>query len=194
LLPTDNSPRIGRTINSGVARGWGQELAIVVRPDRAFTATFTVGHNDLTYRSTSLAVRPGDRLDNVPTWTWSAAVDYRKPVSDKVTLFANASLASTSGFTSTLRLFADQTFNGVFVPGLSIVQRDGTRFPAIVRALPREIVNARIGADFGAITAYVYGQNLTNNFDSVYAGGVIQASQGARPRPRTIGAGLSFKF
>jgi iron complex outermembrane receptor protein len=194
LLPTDNSPRIGRTINSGVARGWGQELAIVVRPDRAFTATFTVGHNDLTYRSTSLAVRPGDRLDNVPTWTWSAAVDYRKPVSDKVTLFANASLASTSGFTSTLRLFADQTFNGVFVPGLSIVQRDGTRFPTIVRALPREIVNARIGADFGAITAYVYGQNLTNNFDSVYAGGVIQASQGARPRPRTIGAGLSFKF
>jgi iron complex outermembrane recepter protein len=194
LLPTDNSPRIGRTINSGVARGWGQELSIVARPDSTLTATFTVGHNDLSYRSASLAVRPGDRLDNVPTWTTSAALDYRKPISETVTIFANASIAHTSGFTSTLRLFGDQTFNGVFVPGLGIVQRDGTRFPTIVRALARNTVNARFGAEFGSITAFVYGQNLTNDFNSVYAGGVIQESQGARPRPRTLGAGVSFNF
>ena len=184
LLPTDNSPRIGRTINSGVARGWGQELAIVARPDKTFTATFTVGHNDLTYRTASLAVLPGDPLDNVPEWTTSAAIDYRKPVSDNVTIFASADVSHTSGFFSTLRLFET----------LAIVQRTGQRFPLVVRALPRDIVNVRFGAEFGAITAYVFGRNLTDNFNSVYAGGVIQANQGARPRPRTFGAGLSFNF
>ncbi|MFN5630541.1 MAG: TonB-dependent receptor domain-containing protein, partial [Sphingomonadales bacterium] len=184
LLPITNAPTIGRTINSGVARGWGQELAIVARPDKAFTATFTVGHNDLTYRTASLAVLPGDPLDNVPKWTASAAIDYRKPVSDKVTIFASADVSHTSGFFSTLRLF--QT--------LAIVQRTGERFPLVVRALPRDIVNVRFGAEFGAITAYVFGRNLTNNFNAVYAGGVIQANEGARPRPRTFGAGLSFNF
>lgn len=194
LLPIDNTPQIGRTINSGVARGWGQELSIVARPDRAITATFTVGHNDLTYRSASLAVQPGDKLDNVPTWTWSAALDYRKPLNDQVTPFGSVDVSYTSGFSSTLRQFGDQTINGVFVPGLSIVQRNGKKFPIIVKASQRTTINARFGADIGTVTAYVYGRNLTNNFSSVYAGGVIQASEGARPRPRTIGAGLSLKF
>lgn len=184
LLPIDNAPSIGRTINSGIARGWGQEISVAARFIPELTATVTGGHNNLTYKTTSLSVIPGDRLDNVPTWTWSVALDYRRPVSDKLTVFANADLGYTTGFTSTLRLFST----------LGIVQRNGQRFPIIVQAHSREVLNARFGADFGNITAYVYGQNLTNDFNATYAGGVIQPTEGARPRPRTLGVGVAVKY
>jgi iron complex outermembrane recepter protein len=184
LLPIDNSPTIGRTINSGVAKGWGQEIAVVARLTPELRATVTGGHNSLTYRSTSLTVIPGDPLDNVPKWTWSVALDYRRQVSNKLAVFANGELGHTTGFVSTLRLFNT----------LPIVQRNGQPFPIIVRAHPREVLNARVGADFGNITAYIFGQNLTNDFNSTYAGGVIQATEGARPRPRTLGVGMTAKY
>jgi len=193
-LPLNNQPLTGRTLNNGIARGWGQELTFVVKPSSDLTATFAINHNDLTFRRRSLLVLPGDPLDNVPKWTTAAAIDYRRPISDNVTMFVNGSLATVDGFQSTLRLFATQTINGVTVPGLAIVQRSGAPFPTIVRTKSRVIADARIGADFGAITAYVYGANLTNDIDATYAGGVIQASEGGRPRPRTFGAGASFKF
>jgi iron complex outermembrane recepter protein len=36
--------------------------------------------------------RAGDRLENAPEWTGNVAVDYDRPVTDKLHLFANATL------------------------------------------------------------------------------------------------------
>ncbi len=184
LLPTNNQPQQGRTINSGRAQGFGVDLGLTVTPIENFVGAITIGFNDVKYKTESLAVLPGDPLDNRPRWTISTSLDYRRPISDTATMFGRVDLGFSDSFVSTLRL----------LDTLPIVQRDGRAFPGQIRVNSRETVNARLGVEFGGLQIYAFGQNLTDNFEAVYAGGVIQTAEGARPRPRTLGVGAAFRF
>lgn len=184
LLPIDNSPRTGRTINSGEADGIGAELLFVAKPDDFLTFTGTFGYNALEYKTASLAVQPGDPFDNVPEFTVNLTMDYERPISDNATVFAQADLGFSSGYTATLRLLNT----------LPIVQRNLEPFPIQAFVGDRTVINLRGGVDLGGIQLFGYVENLTNNTETTYAGGVITVETGYRPRPRTIGAGVNFRF
>ena len=184
LNPTNNRPTIGRTINSGEASGWGADFGLTYIASPEVTLSFAAGYNGVEYDTSSLAVNAGDRLDNVPEWTGSIALDYNRPLDEKKNLIGRVDLGYNSEFTSTLRLIGT----------LPIVQRSGDPFPEVVTANSRTVINAKLGLEFEKYTISLFGDNLTNDTEAVYAGGVIQTAEGIRPRPRTMGVSLSADF
>jgi outer membrane receptor protein involved in Fe transport len=187
LTPVDNTPTIGRTINAGEASGYGVDLGLTFKATDSITLSATSGYNGVEYTTTSLTVRPGDRLDNVPEWTNSASIDLRRPLQNDMVLIGRLDAGYTSGYTSTLRLFD--------IPGaLGIVQTNGRPFPSVINVDSRVVLNGRIGFERGPLTFTLWGQNLTDDYTALYGGGVVQAAEGIRPRPRTIGVSIGAQF
>ncbi|WP_195908431.1 TonB-dependent receptor [Novosphingobium sp. Gsoil 351] len=170
-----NNPTLTGTQNAGKARGPGVDLTFIARPVRDFSVTGTLGWNKVEYKTLSPDRLPGDPLDLVPQWTWSASVDYLPQLNDRVGLIFHADAGFTDAAQITLRNFA--------ALGLDPIERSQSRV----------VANLRGGVSFGGLEVYAFANNL---FDE---NRIINPSFGAffeeiRTRPRTLGVGVKGSF
>lgn len=160
------------TTNGGKASGFGFDLSLTARPSNRLSVTMTLGHTDMKYKTNTLDRFKGDPLDFVAPWTYSAALDYRVPVGTETALIAHVDSQHTSGFQLTLRNF----------PVKPVAESDA-----------RDIVNARIGADFGRFEAYLFAENLFDD-NGVLFPPVATQTENVLARPRTLGVELKARF
>lgn len=180
VTPVGLMPIVLGITNSGRASGWGAELSFRARPSRELTVTGTFGYQGLEYTAGIATHAPGDPLDGVPEFTASVSADYRKPVSDRTTVFARADLGFTSGSQITTRNFPAQT----------VLTGD----PAVGVMPSRTLLNLRLGADVDRFSIYLYADNLFDDYNGVFAGATILNERPIRPEPRVIGIGGGFRF
>lgn len=158
--------------NSGKASGPGVNLGLTARPVKDLTLSATLGYTDMKYDASDSSVNKGDPVDMVTKWTYSAAADYRIPVTAGVAIDSRLDYSHTAGYQLTIR---NTSFNAVNPTG------------------SRNVLNARVGADFGGWQAYVFAHNLTDDK------GLIYPIIGSLPEPvvappRTIGLGAKLDF
>lgn len=169
LVPPSN---LAVTENSGRVNGWGADVAVTARPVQGLTLTGTLGWNDLAYAkgTTSALVNPGDPVDNAVRTSYSASLDYRRPI-----------FGDTAGF-----FRADYQHAGK----AQLTQRNQL---TILRIPPRDLVNLRAGLDFGRLEASVFATNVFNDRTVLFPvspGAPFEVEQ----RPRTIGVNLRARF
>ncbi len=160
--------------NAGKATGTGVDLAISARPSKEFTLSATVAYTDSHYDNSTVGTYAGDPIHMVAKWTYSAVADYRRPVWSGTTLLARADYQHSSGYQLTVRDIPPPA-------------------PPIYVTDVRNIVNARIGLDFGRYQAVLFANNLTDDNGSLYP------AVGAFPEPvlttpRTIGVEFKVDF
>lgn len=166
---------VSGTRNAGEARGPGADLTFVVRPQRDFSVTGTLGWNDVEYKTLSPDRIPGDPLDLVPEWTWSASFDYTPRLTDRLSLILHADAGFTDAAQITLRNLG------------------ALGFDAVERSESRAVANIRAGVALEGFDVYAFANNL---FDE---NRIVNPSFGAffeeiRTRPRTLGLGVRGRF
>lgn len=170
------SPLSGSTItattNSGRASGPGADVTIQLKPSRDLSLSGNVGYSHIRFDTNTTDRFKGEALDLVPDWTYNIAVDFTPALSPTARLIAHADYG-----------YSDEARITLHTPALNQIA------PTQARAL----LNARLGASFGPVEAYVFATNLTNTtrivnppfgayFEPIYT------------RPRTLGAGVKLDF
>ncbi|WP_210189343.1 TonB-dependent receptor [Allosphingosinicella indica] len=166
---------VAGTRNAGKARGFGADLTLLARPSRDLSITGTLGWNKVEYKTLSPDRFPGDPLDLVPEWTWSASVDYTPRLNDSVGLILHADIGFTDAAQITLRNLVALGF-------------DAAEF-----SQSRAVLNLRAGVDLGTYDIYAFANNALDE------NRIANPSFGAffeeiRTRPRTLGLGVRARF
>lgn len=163
------------TRNAGEARGPGFDLSFTARPDRNFSFSGTLGWSKVEYKTLSTDRFPGDPLDLVPEWTWSAAVDYTPRLNDRIGLLFHAD----AGFTDAAQI----TLRNLVALGFAPAEFSESR----------AVVNLRAGVTLAKFDIYVFANNVLDE------NRIVNPSFGAffeetRTRPRTLGIGVRGRF
>ena len=162
--------------NGGAASGFGADFSFTLRPTNTLSLSGTIGYTDMNYDTNTLERLKGDPLDFVAKWTYSAAIDYRRPIGGRRALIGHADYQHSSSFPIIARNAAPPT-------------------PPVVRSDPRDIVNLRVGVNFGGFEAYLFADNaLDNNSILLPTAGAAVGGEPVLPRPRTLGIALKAGF
>jgi len=166
--------------NAGDARSRGVELELQARPTAALNlaATATYDEAEFTTPAPDLRVdRAGTPIPQVPKWTFTAAVDYARPLGARAEGFVHFDYRHID---STLSLLANQTSDAVVLPEY-------------------DIGNFRIGVAFDAGTEIsLFVQNVWDERAYVQAirvdGSTPAGLRLVTLQPRTIGLELTQRF
>lgn len=158
--------------NSGQVSGWGVDFAATARPTDGLTLTATYGWNDLAYEENTADKLAGDPVDNAVRESYSASIDYRKPMASGVDGFARVDYQHAGSAQITLRNFGGQ-----------VIQR-----PA------RDLLNVRLGADFGAFEVAVFANNVFDEDAPNIIGPFGLFTENLEQRPRVVGISLRADF
>lgn len=158
--------------NSGNVSGWGVDLAAIARLTDTLTLSATYGWNDLSFQEATADKAPGDPVDNAIQESWSASLDFRPRLSDRVTGIFRIDYQHAGQGQNTLRNQPIQ-FN---------------IFPA------RDLVNLRAGAEFGPVEISVFATNLFDEDTPLLLGPTVLTAENIEQRPRTIGIQANFRF
>jgi len=157
--------------NGGDASGYGVDLSLSAKLTERLTFTGTYGWNDIEYTTDSADKDPGDPVDFAVPQSYSASLDYRRPV-----------IGVTEGF---FRLDYLHAADG------QITLRN---FGQIAEAPGRSLVNLRIGLDFGAFDLALFGNNVLDEDAPVIRAPFSVFTENTEQRPRTIGIALGAHF
>jgi iron complex outermembrane receptor protein len=166
------------TDNVGAARSRGAEFELNARPVDALQLSAGLGYTDavITQGAPGVRAKPGDRIQQVPKFTATAAAEYSWPMA-----------SGRSGF-----LRADYQHQGESFTTFSQTN------PERIRA-PFNVLNMRLGLQWEAWRAALFADNLTNehvNFsDTVSLAAEIPGRvRYATNRPRTVGIEAGYRF
>ena len=168
---------LGYYTNVGKASGPGVNFALSARPIPELLLSTTLGYTDMKYDTNSAQTDKGDPIDMVSKWTYSASAEYRHPLPASATLISRLDFLHTSGYQLTLRDY----------PTLGLGPQ--TEFPTD----SRNVLNARLGVDFGKYQVYVFGNNLTDDNGTLYPA-VGSFPEPVLAAPRTIGVDVKVDF
>ncbi len=159
--------------NGGDASGWGVDLSATLIPLEGLSITATYGWNNMEYDSDTADKNPGDPLDFVVPVSYSASVDYRRPLSGNKQGFVRLDYQHADDAQLTLRgFFGDQI---IPMPG-------------------RDLVNVRTGVEFGAFEVSVFVNNALDEDAPVIIGPFGVLTENVEQRPRTVGLRLRAQF
>jgi len=159
--------------NGGDASGYGVDLAATIRPVDGLSLSATYGWNNIEYTSDTADKNPGDPIDFAVQQSYSASLDYRRPV-----------FGQTEGFFRADYQHADQaqvTLRGFF----------GDQFVSLPA---RDLVNLSFGLDFGPVEAAVFSSNALDDDAPVIQGPFGRITENLEQRPRVIGVRLRGSF
>jgi iron complex outermembrane receptor protein len=159
--------------NSGHVKGWGLDLAASVRPAKGLAFSGTYGWNNLKFDKATGDKLVGDPVDLAVRKSYSAAADYRRPLTETVTGFLHADYQHSGPAQSTLR---------------NLPTNQITRFPG------RNLVGMRVGVDIGKLEVAVYATNLTNEKAPIFFGPLGAVGENVEQQPRVIGVSGRFAF
>jgi outer membrane receptor protein involved in Fe transport len=159
--------------NSGEVAGWGIDLSATARPTRTLTLTGTYGWNNLAFKRAVLDKAVGDPVDGAVREAWSASLDFRPPLSDKVTGLFRVDYQHAGK--------AQLTFRNIAGP------------PVIPRPA-RDLVNMRVGATVGPVEIALFANNLFDVNVPNIIGPFAPIAEDLEQRPRVIGIAANFRF
>jgi outer membrane receptor protein involved in Fe transport len=158
--------------NGGEVRGTGVDLSLVAQPAKGLTLSASYGWNNLEYKTATADKLPGDPVDYAIRKTWSAAIDYRHPLFGSADLFTRLDYQHAGEGQITLRNFGNQ----------------------IVPIPERDLINLRLGLNFGRLQAAIFADNLTNEDAAILPGPFGVFAEDLEQRPRTVGVNLQAHF
>jgi iron complex outermembrane receptor protein len=167
-----NGTPLNYVTNSGRASGPGVNFALNANPISDLTASATLGYADMKHDDKSAVTNPGDPVDLVEKWTYSATVDYHRPLADGIKLISRIDYGYGRGYQITVR----------------------NTPPGIFTTPSRAVLDARLGVDLGRYQVYAYGHNLTDNNGQLFPGPLGTNPEPVLPTPRTIGLGGRVTF
>ena len=161
--------------NAGDAHVYGGELEFSAQltAELLFTESGGYTHATLSSVTPETGAAVGQRLEDVPSWTSSTAVLFRRPISDDRDFMVRLQYNYVGPM-------QDVTYIRNYVPGYGIG-------------------NARLGVDSASWAAYVYVDNVTNihaNLGNVtsYSENLPTFNRVATNQPRTIGLDIDYRF
>lgn len=170
LVVLNPSPRVAGLINGGTARTAGAEVMLTVRPLDHLTLQAGGGYVDAKYTQdiAGTPVRNGDRIVGVPKVTASASATYRWSLSNSLGGFAYgaAQYASDRTDVASGALASDSTTT----------------------------LGLRLGVEGQAWSAYLFGDNLSDEDGAVDVRFLGADGPATRLRPRTFGVNLRYNF
>jgi iron complex outermembrane receptor protein len=170
LVVLSATPRVAGLINGGTARTSGVEVMLTVRPLDRLTLQAGGGYVDAKYTQdiAGTPVRDGDRIVGVPEVTASASATYRWPLTNSLGGFAYGGAQYTSDRTDVAS---------------SALPSDSTT-----------TLGLRLGVEGQAWSAYLFGDNLTDEDGAVDVR--LQGIDGpaTRLRARTFGVNVRYNF
>jgi outer membrane receptor protein involved in Fe transport len=161
---------IGALINGGKAHALGADLAVSYVPVPGLTLTASGNINDSKFDTTvPTAFKAGDRIVNVPRYTFNASATYTTPLTASLDFFSFVELQQSDKLEYNLQ-------------GLTGVSD------------PQSIVNARIGIEGRRWGAYLTAQNLFYEKGFNFPPLASANFQSTVPQPRTIGVLLRARY
>ncbi|MBL8269640.1 TonB-dependent receptor [Steroidobacter sp.] len=163
------------TTNGGHIQGWGADLSAVINVSRDLRLGATYGWNNLEYKEVPAN---GDKaVGDPPDWavneSWSAFVDYRRPVFEATAFTARIDFQHGGESRTTLR---SPVFDQISIT------------PA------RDLLNARIGLDFKSYGVALYVNNALDDDTPVLNGPFGTFVENIEQRPRVYGVSLHARF
>lgn len=162
---------IGYITNGGKVQGWGVDASVTARPVNGLTLNATYGWNNLAYKTASAEHAVGDGVDYAVQESWSGYIDYRRHV-----------FQGTNGFARLDYQHAGRS---------SIINRGSNVNVAIG---DRDLLNARIGLDFGDFELSLFADNLTDVQTPIVPGPYGVILENIEPTPRIIGVNFKAGF
>jgi len=164
------------TYGVGDVESYGVDIGVQYSPASIQGLSFTATGNWNSTEFTNVAdlgdvsAEDGQQINFVPKWSMSLIANYFWPISDNVNGLINVSYSHISGQRG--------TFNTNAPEGDS-----------------RNLVRARVGAEFDMVSVYLFANNIFDEDGEIYrqlpTDGALLTS---RDRPRTYGAEVEFKF
>jgi iron complex outermembrane receptor protein len=158
--------------NAGTVQGWGVDLSLMARPVAGLTLTGSYGWNNMEFKTATQDKLPGDPVDFAVQESWSLSADYRRTLFGDVAGFARVDYQHSGAGQITLRNFGNQ----------------------IVAIGERDLVNLRLGLDFGRFEASLFAENLTDEDTPLIPGPFGTVVQNVEQRPRTVGVNVKARF
>ena len=181
-----NGVNFTETTNAGAASGPGVEAALSARLPGGLSLDLTASYNDVEYDTTTQDTNAGEPFDYVPSFTASASLHQRIALSDSVTGYWRADYQHADSAPSILRANNCTPATGICVPGAT-VENYATE--------PQDIVNLRIGVEFGRFDLSADVFNLFNEDAELFLFSPVAVFQQAtRLRPRSYGLTLRVRF
>jgi len=170
LVVLNPVPRVAGLINGGTARTTGVEVMLTVRPLDRLTLQAGGGYVDAKYTQdiAGTPVRDGDRIVGVPEVTASASATYRQAMTNSLDGFAYGGIQYTSDRTDVAS---------------SAFASDSTT-----------TLGLRVGVEGSAWSAYLFGDNLTDEDGAVDVRLLGVDGPATRLRPRTFGINVRYNF
>ncbi|WP_293969209.1 TonB-dependent receptor [Sphingomonas sp.] len=170
--------------NAGAARSQGVELELNVHPTDNFDLSLGFGYTDAKFTQSSPGTRfaEGDRVPQVPHVTANIGGDYRVTLTDRIGGFLHGDFSYVGSSTSSINANTDA--NGRLIPRIR---------PSY------ELVNLRLGVNFGRSEIALFAKNLTderaNLSDALAVGAEVpgKARVTVNP-PRTLGVEFRSRF
>jgi iron complex outermembrane receptor protein len=163
------------TTNGGHVKGWGTDLSAVIIPTRDLRLGATFGWNDMEYKEvpSNGDKMVGDPPDAAVRESWSAFVDYRRPIVASTTFTARIDYQHGGKAQMTLR---------------------STVYDQISPIPERDLLNARIGLDFDAYSVALFVNNALNEDAPLITGPYGTFVENIEQRPRVYGLSLQARF
>jgi outer membrane receptor protein involved in Fe transport len=158
--------------NGGNVAGWGVDLAANAHPITGLTLSGTFGWNNLAYVKATADHRVGDPVDDAVRESYSASVDYRRPLTGQIVGFVHVDFQHAGQAQITLRNFNDE----------------------IVRMPEKNHLNARVGVDFDRYEVSLYGTNLTNDTTPILRAPYGVLLENIEQQPLTFGVNAKAHF
>ncbi|WP_129777741.1 TonB-dependent receptor domain-containing protein [Peristeroidobacter soli] len=158
--------------NGAAARTIGAELSLSAQPIEGLNLQLSASHVEAEYTEADAGVnvRKGDRVTRVPENTLAASATYRWPLTATLDAFVFGQAQYTSDQVDLINNLAPSD--------------DVT------------LLGTRLGAEGQSWGIYLFGDNLTDENAAMSVAGVVNglALPTARPRPRTVGLNMSYRF
>ena len=159
--------------NAGHVQGWGFDLSATARPARDLTLTASYGWNNLKFDKATVDKAVGDPVDGAVRESYSASLDFRPSLSDKVTGIFRIDYQHAGPSQITLRVFA---------------------VPPVIPRPSRDLVNLRVGVGIGPVELAVFANNLFDENSPNLIGPLGTIHENIEQRPRVVGISANFSF
>lgn len=158
--------------NGGSASGYGVDLSVAYVPIDGLTLGATYGWNNVEFTTATAEKLPGDPVDFAVRQSYSASAEYRFPLLGDSHGYVRGDFAHADAAQITFR-----NFGGQIIP-----------LPA------RNLLNARIGVDFGAYDVSLFANNALDEDKPVIQGPFGVLAEDVEARPREIGITLRAHY
>ncbi len=177
--------QIASTTNGGAASGPGFEFSGTLQLPWRLKAEASVSYNDVTFDTTTIENRAGDRFALVSPWTGGASLSQRIPLSGFPIGHGDASLFWRADYQHADA--ASDVIRGANAAGQSVILYNG-------KSGTQDTVNLHAGVQVKDVSLTFEALNLSDNRAVVYPFLGYGPGYNQRLRPRSLGVTLRYDF